>query len=283
LSLDAEIQAILDALNGLRGPSPETAPVAQMRAGHDQETTQLAGEGPDVATEDADLAGVPARIYTPPDARGTVAYFHGGGWVVGKPRSTEAVCRALALASGATVANVDYRLAPEHPFPAGVEDAVAATRALRADVVAGDSAGANLAAVVARKERSLKLQLLVYPVTDAGLNTPSYREFAEGYGLTATGMKRFWELYGADGLDPDASPLRATDLAGVAPAYVLLATHDVLHDEGAAYARALERAGVPVTVDERPAIHGFWRWQLTSALARAAVEDAGAAIRAALA
>src|SRR4051794_19279483 len=150
-----------------------------MRAGHEAETALFAGEGPDVEAEDVELAGVPARLYRPPDARGSVAYFHGGGWVVGSPRSTEAVCRALALASGATVANVDYRLAPEHPYPAAVEDAIAATRALGADVVAGDSAGGNLAAVVARHHRDLELQLLIYPVADAALNTPSYREFAE--------------------------------------------------------------------------------------------------------
>jgi acetyl esterase len=278
--LDPEIAEILKNINGLGGPGPEDVPVAQARAGHNAETEQLAGAGPDVHSEDAELAGIPARVYTPPDARGTVAYFHGGGWVVGSPGSTEAVCRVLALASGATVANVDYRLAPEHPYPAAVEDALAATRALRADVVAGDSAGGNLAAVVARHERSLKLQLLIYPVTDAGLNTPSYREFGEGYGLTAAGMKRFWELYAADGLDPDASPLRATDLAGVAPAYVITAEYDVLRDEGEAYAGKLEHATlvrVPGT------IHGFWRWQKASALARRTVEEAGAAIRAALA
>jgi acetyl esterase len=284
--LDGEIQAILDALNGLRGPSPETVPVEQARAGHDAETTQLAGEGPAVPTEDAELAGVPARIYRPENARGTIAYFHGGGWVVGNPGSTEAVCRTLALASGATVANIDYRLAPEHPYPAAVEDALAATRALDADVVAGDSAGANLAAVVAQKLRGqLALQLLVYPVTDAGLNTPSYSEFADGFGLTAAGMKRFWELYldGAAGTAPDASPLRAGDLSGVAPAYVLLAERDVLRDEGEAYAKALERAGVPVTlVRAAGTIHGFWRWQQASATARTAVQEAGAAVRAAL-
>jgi acetyl esterase len=279
--LDPEIAAILENINALSGPGPEEVPVAQARAGHDAETEELAGFGPDVQTEDAELAGIPARVYTPPDARGTVAYFHGGGWVVGSPRSTEAVCRALALASGATVANVDYRLAPEHPYPAAVEDALAATRALQADVVAGDSAGGNLAAVVARHVRTLALQLLIYPVTDAGLNTPSYREFSEGYGLTAAGMKRFWELYAAaDGLDPDASPLRATDLAGVAPAYVITAEYDVLRDEGEAYARKLENATlvrVPGT------IHGFWRWHKASALARRTIEEAGAAIRAALA
>jgi acetyl esterase len=280
--LDPEIANILENMNALSGPGPEDVPVAQARAGHDAETEQLAGEGPDVASEDGEAAGIPVRHYRPEGARGTVAYFHGGGWVVGNLGSVDAVCRALALASGATVASVDYRLAPEHPFPTAVEDALAATRALGADVVAGDSAGGNLAAVVARHERSLKLQLLIYPVTDAGLNTPSYREFADGFGLTAAGMKRFWELYldGADGTDPDASPLRATDLAGVAPAYVLLADHDVLHDEGDGYAARLDRATV---VRVPGTIHGFWRWQGASALGRAAVQQAGAAIRAALA
>jgi acetyl esterase len=284
--LDPEIQAVLDGMNALGGPAPETVPVEQARAGHEAETAKLAGEGPELPVEDAEVAGIPVRLYRPEGARGTVAYFHGGGWVVGNLRSVDAVCRALALASGATVASVDYRLAPEHRYPAAVEDALAATRALRAEVVAGDSAGANLAAVVARRLRGeLKLQLLVYPVTDAGLNTPSYREFAEGHGLTAAGMKRFWELYldGADGSDPDASPLRASDLAGVAPAYVLLAEQDVLRDEGEAYAAALERAGVSVArVRAAGTIHGFWRWQGASALARAAVRDAGAAVRAAL-
>jgi acetyl esterase len=280
--LDPEIAEILKNLNALRGLGPEDVPVAQARAGHDAETEELAGFGPDVQTEDAELAGIPARIYAPPDAHGTVAYFHGGGWVVGSPRSTEAVCRALALASGATVANVDYRLAPEHPYPAAVEDALAATRALNADVVAGDSAGGNLAAVVARHVRDLKLQLLIYPVTDAALNTPSYREFADDYGLTAAGMKRFWELYldGADGTDPDASPLRATDLAGVPPAYVITAAYDVLRDEGEAYAGKLEHATL---VRVPGSIHGFWRWQKASAVARRAAQEAGAAIRAALA
>jgi acetyl esterase len=287
--LDPEIRRILDGINALRGPAPETVPVEQARAGHEAETAQLAGAGPEVhEVVDGDVAGIRVRLYRPEGARGTVAYFHGGGWVVGNLGSVDAACRALALASGATVASVDYRLAPEHRFPAAVDDALAAVRGLRADVVAGDSAGANLAAVAARRlrgELALKLQLLIYPVTDAGLNTPSYREFAEGNGLTAAAMKRFWELYldGSDGTDPDASPLRAPDLAGVAPAYVLTAARDVLRDEGEAYAAALERAGVPVElVRKAGTIHGFWRWQGASALARDAVRQAGAAVRAAV-
>lgn len=231
---------------------------------------------------DEEAGGVSVRVYEPEDARGTIAYLHGGGWVLGNLESVDAVCRALAREAGARVVSIDYRLAPEHPFPAGLEDALAATRAVDADVVAGDSAGGNLAAVVARRLREqLELQVLIYPVTDAGVNTPSYSEFDERYGLTAAAMRRFWNLYldGADGLAADASPLRAGDLDGVAPAYVITASHDVLRDEGEAYAAALERAGVPVTLNRvQGAIHGFWRWQ-TTAIARAAVRDAGAAVR----
>ena len=253
---------------------------------HLSETEHLAGEGPAVAhVADDTVAGVPVRTYEPEHADGTIAYLHGGGWVLGTLESVDAVCRALANAAGARVVSIDYRLAPEHPFPAGLEDALAVTRAVDADVVAGDSAGGNLAAVVARhlKDR-LKLQLLIYPVIEAGVNTPSYGEFGERYGLTAAAMQRFWDLYldGADGFDPDASPLRAADLEGLPPAYILTASHDVLRDEGEAYAVALERAGVPVTLNRKAGtVHGFWRWQ-TKAIARDAVREAGAAVRAVL-
>jgi acetyl esterase len=283
LTLDAELQRILDALEEDDGPPAHEVPVTLARAAHLAETGHLAGEGPAVAhVRDDTAGGVPVRIYEPENAHGTVAYLHGGGWVLGNLESVDAVCRALANESGARVVSIDYRLAPEHPFPAALDDALAATKAVNADVVAGDSAGANLAAVVARHLRDqIKLQLLVYPVTDAGVNTPSYAQFDERFGLTAAAMQRFWRLYldGAEGLHPDASPLRATDLEGVPPAYVLTASHDVLRDEGEAYAAALERAGVPVTLQRRDgAIHGFWRWQ-TTAIARDAVREAGAAIR----
>ncbi|WP_028066297.1 alpha/beta hydrolase [Solirubrobacter soli] len=286
MSLDAELQAVLDGWAALDGPPAHEVPVEQARAAHLSETEHLAGEGPAVAhVADDEVAGVKVRVYTPDQARGTLAYLHGGGWVLGNLESVDAVCRALANESRARVVNIDYRLAPEHPFPAALEDAINATRAVDADVVAGDSAGGNLAAVVARRLKArLKLQLLIYPVTDAGLNTPSYRELDERYGLTAAAMRRFWNLYldGADGLDPDASPLRATDLGGLPPAYILTASHDVLRDEGEAYAHALREAGVPVTVNRvEGAIHGFWRWQ-TKAISRAAVREAGAAVRSAL-
>jgi acetyl esterase/lipase len=283
--VDPELQPILDAMLAVPGPPPEDVPVDQARAAHAAETAHLAGEGPDVPVADDELAGVPVRVYEPAGARGTVAYFHGGGWVLGNLDSVDAVCRQLALDAQVRVVSADYRLAPEHRYPAAVQDTLAVTRAAEADAVAGDSAGGNLAAIAARHETArLKAQLLIYPVTDAGVNTPSYAEFAEGFGLTAAGMRRFWEVYldGAEGLQPDASPLRAEDLGGLPAACVLTAECDVLRDEGEAYAGALRDAGVPVTLDRRAgALHGFWRWQ-TTAYARAAVADAGRWLRSAL-
>lgn len=275
------------------GPPPEEVPVDLMRAAHDAESEQYGGPPEPVAEiEETEAGGVPATVLRPDGARGRVAYLHGGGWVVGTRRSFEAALCALANAARAEVVFVDYRLAPEHPFPAALEDSLAAVRAL-ADrggplAVAGDSAGGNLATVVARRlkdEVPLRLQALIYPVTDAGLNTPSYRTFSEAHGLTAAGMRRFWELYldGADGLRPDASPLRADDLAGSPPALVLTADEDVLRDEGELYAEVLRRAGVPVTARRvEGTIHGYWRWQAASAAARRTVAEVGAALRAAL-
>ncbi|HEX6024605.1 MAG TPA: alpha/beta hydrolase [Solirubrobacter sp.] len=266
------------------GPPPHEVPVEQARAAHIAETEDLAGRGPEVdRVEDTHAGGVPVRVYEPDGARATVVYLHGGGWVMGNLDSVDAVCRRLANESHARVVSVDYRLAPEHPFPAALEDSLTAVRALDGDlVIAGDSAGGNLAAVVARKlPDRFKLQLLVYPVIDAGLNTPSYGEFDGDYGLTAAAMRRFWSLYlnGSSGLDPDASPLRAPART---PAYIITASHDVLRDEGEAYAAALQRAGVPVTLRRiEGTIHGFWRWQRTE-VARQAVRDAASAVRAAL-
>jgi len=304
--LQTDIQGVLDGMNAVPGPPAHEVPVAEARAAHSAETERLCGPGEPVA-EVRDIAvpgpggAIPIRVFRPEteDTPGIVAYLHGGGWVMGTADSYDTPLRALANASGAVVAHVDYRMAPEHRFPAALDDSLAAIRWLAANAgelggdpvrfaLAGDSAGGNLAAVAARKLRGelpIRLQALIYPVTDAALNTPSYREFSADHGLSAASMRRFWNVYldGADGGDPDASPLRATDLAGVAPAYVLTAEEDVLRDEGETYAAALRQAGVPTQLVRWPGtIHGFFRWLAVAAAAREAIDAVGAALREAL-
>lgn len=206
-----------------------------------------------------------------------VVFFHGGGFVLCGLDSHDRLCRALTAGSGAIVVSVDYRLAPEHPFPAAVEDARAAVAwasrnaaALGGDparlAVAGDSAGGALAASTCLHARDrggpdVAFQLLIYPVTDAAQDTASYRDHAEGGFLTAAHMKWFWEQYLSDpaqAADPDASPLRADDLSGLPPACVLTAECDPLRDEGEAYAARLAEAGVPVESRRfEGAFHGF--------------------------
>src|SRR2546429_2836355 len=195
----------------------------------------------------ARVAGVPVRVYSPsraPDLP-VVVYLHGGGWVLGLVDGFDGVCRALANRTGCRVVAVDYRLAPEHRFPAALDDAWAVTRWAFTQTprvgVAGDSAGGNLAAVVAIRARDAGLQLacqvLVYPVTDHRFDRPSYTANAAGYGLTMAAMRWYWHHYlgGEDGGQPDASPLRAPSLDGVAQALVIVCEHDPLRDEGAAY------------------------------------------------
>jgi acetyl esterase len=289
------------------GPPAHEVPVDQARAGHEAETERMSGPGEPVAqVRDLRIESpggpIRARLYRPEgDGRlPLLVYLHGGGWMLGSIDSFDTLVRALANAAGAIVLSVGYRLAPEAPFPAGLEDCLSAVRwaasnaaELGADperlAVAGDSAGANLATVVARRLRGevdLRMQALIYPVTDAGCNTASYREFGERHGLTAASMQRFWNLYldGADGMHPDASPLRAHDLTGLPPAIVLTAGCDPLRDEGEAYADALRAAGVEVECHRyEGAIHGFWRWLAATQLSRRAVEQVAGALRGRLA
>jgi len=234
---------------------PEPAPVAEV------EDLACPGPGGEIRLRHyrgkGGASGVPAPC---------LLYFHGGGWVVGDLDSHDQPCRSLANHMGASVIAVDYRLAPEHPFPAAVEDAAAALRFVRAEAarlridpmriaVGGDSAGGNLAAVLCLMGRDGTLpapgfQLLLYPATDLGANTPSYGRFTEGYPLTATTMRWFIGHYLSrpeQRHDWRASPLRAASLSGVAPAFVSTAGHDPLVDEGIAYARRLDREGVHVT------------------------------------
>ncbi len=226
------------------------------------------------------------RLYWPEadgsEGRGTVpaiAYYHGGGHVIGSLDTHDLIARNLCHGAGALVVSVDYRMGPEHRFPAAVEDSFAALEWLHANAaglgadperlgVHGDSAGANLAAVVALIARDrggpiLRLQSLVYPISDYTLSAPSYATYAEGYGLlTRAAMQWFQRHYlrgPEDAEDWRASPIRAPSLAGVAPAIVVTAECDVLHDDGANYAEALRRAGVPVEYREFPGmIHAFF-------------------------
>jgi acetyl esterase len=221
------------------------------------------------AVQDCTIPGaageMPARIYRP---HGTgpfpvLVYCHGGGWVIGNLDAYDATCRALTKAAGCLVVAMEYRLAPEHKFPAAPEDYYAATQWVAASATAlggdsrriavgGDSAGGNLAAVVAQMARdrggpALCYQVLVYPVTDYNFGTPSYREHAEGYLLTKEAMTWFWNHYlpsPAEGSHPMASPLRAARLNGLPAAFVLTAEFDPLRDEGEAYAARLREAGV---------------------------------------
>jgi acetyl esterase/lipase len=217
-------------------------------------------------------AGVPASTPLP-----ALIFFHGGGWVIGDLETHDVLCRQLTAGAGISVVNVDYRLAPEHKFPAAVDDAWATTRWVAAHAselgidrgrlaVGGDSAGGNLAAVVAILARdhggpALALQVLTYPVTDVAAESTSYAEFADGFMLTRDSMRWFVAHYLSgkqDALDWRVSPLRASSLAGVAPALVVTAGFDPLRDEGDAYARRLREAGVRVdTICYGGMIHGF--------------------------
>jgi acetyl esterase len=225
-------------------------------------------------------------------------FFHGGGWVIGDLDTHDVVCRRLANAAKCAVVSVDYRLAPEHKFPAAVEDCVAATEwvaeqaaALGVDsarmAVGGDSAGGNLAAVVALHARdhggpALRLQLLIYPATEFAMRHPSHTTRGEGFLLTHSTMKWFRDAYlrsDADMADWRASPLRAADVSRLPPAYILTAGFDPLSDEGAAYADRLSSAGVPVQHVHLPGqIHGFITMGKLIPAAGEAASAAGAAL-----
>src|SRR5262245_51006260 len=308
MALDPGLKLALDQLAANPGPQLHELPVAQARAFFDQ--MQL--PRPDVkiaAVEDRRIPGpggeIPVRIYRP-EASGVLpalVYFHGGGWVIGSIETHDGSCRDLANRVGCVVVSVEYRLAPEHRYPAAAEDCFAATKwvaenaaALGVDpkriAIGGDSAGGNLTAAVAlmardRRGPALRFQLLVYPVTDADFGRASYRENAEGYLLTTKAMEWFWGHYVPDAAqrrEAYAAPLRAKDLAGLPPAFVLTAEYDPLRDEGEAFAKRLQEAGVRTTLKRYDgAIHGFFAMGLLAEVARTAVSDAAAALRSALA
>jgi acetyl esterase len=309
VALLPEIRSLLDQQATSGRPPLHHQSVEQARAFHAADAAALNGPpAPVAAVADRRVPGpageLPVRVYTPEGEPPfpIVVFFHGGGWVVGTLDTYDPLCRALAAATPAVVVSVDYRLAPEHRWPAAVEDAYAATEWASRNAaalggvqhrlaVAGDSAGGNLAAVVALGARdrggpAIAFQLLVYPVLDAAGDTASWREYADGYHLTADGMRWYWDHYlgGADGAAPDASPLRAAFVGGLPPALVIGAEYDILRDEGEAYAARLAEAGVDASASRHAGVvHGFVRWRAVTGAAGDALQEAATALRSALA
>lgn len=286
MALDQATTALLEqmAASGL-GPLHELTP-AEARG----RMAALRGEAPpgpgmaSVRDTRVRVSGgfVPVRILTPvAGPRGVIVYYHGGGWVIGGLADYDKVGRLLAQRTGCTVVLVDYRLAPEYRFPTAVDDSWAALRwadSRRGEltgtagtgmplIVAGDSAGGNLSAIMTQRARAvggpaIALQVLIYPVTDCDLESTSYRDPANQLMLSRESMVWFWDHYAPDPearLHADASPLRATNFAGLPPAVVLTAEHDVLRDEGELYATRLLKAGVPVRQRRFAGqMHGFF-------------------------
>jgi acetyl esterase len=282
-----EARALFLAGREVLTPDPE--PVAEVR---------------ELSPQRQDGGAVPMRLHRGATADAgkilpVLVYFHGGGWVIGDLETHDSLCRHLANAARCVVVSVDYRLAPEHKFPAAVEDCFFATswvaeqaEALGIDrdrvAVGGDSAGGNLAAVVSLLARDrgaprLCFQALLYPAVDCSMAHPSHERFAEGYLLTRPAMRWFYGHYlrgPADVEDWRASPLRAADLSGVAPALVLTAGNDVLCDEGEAYGHRLQQQGVPVQLRHFPdQIHGFLTMGKIVRAAEPALDEVAAALR----
>nr|ACL67843.1 lipolytic enzyme [uncultured bacterium] len=308
MPLDPNVKAILDEMAAQGGPAlNEVSPEAAREMFREME---LSGEPEPVeAVEDRTIPGpageIPIRVYTPKGDTPlpVLVFFHGGGFVIGDLETHDAECRALANAADCIVVSVDYRLAPEHKFPAALDDAFAATEwvasnasAIGADpnriAVGGDSAGGSLATVVSQmaKDRGgprLAFQLLVYPPTQYGFDTASHAENADGYFLTRDMMDWFLAQYftgEVDGSDPRISPLRTADLSGLPPALVITAEFDPLRDDGEAYAARLAEAGVPAKNTRYDGmIHGFFSMAALLPQARQAIDEAAEALREAFA
>jgi acetyl esterase len=280
MSLHPQSRAFLDAAAAARAPQWYERELSDAREVFD--TLPFFGQPSEVAEVlDADLAGVPVRIYRPStctQTSGVIVYFHGGGWVLGSIASHDVLCRRLANQSGAAVVSVDYRRPPEDPFPAAPEDCFTACDVLSMDhrrfgiggpmIVAGDSAGGNLAAAVCqmslqRGGPKISGQVLIYPVLDGSMSGRSYRDYADGYGLTSKTMAWFWQCYTGDSdssgrSNPLASISRQTDLSGLPPTHVITAEYDVLRSEIDDYETRLRKAGVKVSAKQyNGMLHGF--------------------------
>ncbi len=305
MPVDPQIQALLEA--GRHLPRTETLTPDAARAQYAARIPFMAPAAEIARVEQREIAGpggpLAIRVYTP-KGQGPfplLVFFHGSGFVLCSLDTHDGICRNLCAGGGCVVASVDYRLAPEYPFPAAPEDCLAATRwcaahaaALGADpariVIGGDSAGGNLAAVTALRLRdeggpAVIGQLLLYPVTDWHTpGYPSYVENAEGYGLTRATMEWFWGHYvqdpAGDAAHPHVAPIKAASLAGLPPALVTTAEYDPLRDEGEAYAARLAEAGVAVACTRWLGLnHGFYFWAGKVDRCTAAMEEAAGWLR----
>ena len=310
MPLDPQVEMLLQRVSAAGLPPYPSLSPEEARRVMEARSALTAGEPPVVeAVSDMVVpgpsGGIPLRVYTPigHPPFPVLVYFHGGGFVLGSLDTHDSLCRAIAAHSGCAVVSVGYRLAPEHKFPAAVEDALAATRwvatnasIIRCDAdrlaVGGDSAGGNLATVVALLARDagdpkLRFQLLLYPVTDHTFSSPSYQENGAGYMLSRDDMEWYRDHYlrtEADRSHPHASPLLAEDLHGLPPALVITAEFDPLRDEGEAYAAKMRQAGVPVELHRyNGMIHGFVRMYPSLDAGKRALEEIGAALQKALA
>ena len=306
--LDSNIRHLLDTVFKVP-PGTAQPDIAALRKAA-EEAPKLLGGPPETlasvsdASEFGERCAIPLRVYRPEtlSALPLLLYAHGGGWVTGSLDSHDRLCRMLANRLPAVVVAVDYRCAPEHAYPAALDDFETAWHWARAHagqlgadgarfVVAGDSSGGNLAAALTLRLRAAgaplpDLQLLLYPALDATCSRASYHKFAAGYNLTGAQMAWYWETYRA-GAAVDAaelSPLAAADLSGLPVAIIAVAEYDVLRDDGVDYARTLAAAGVPVRVVSCDGmIHGFLRWAGSVPAVRTWIDAIAAAGRNALA
>jgi acetyl esterase len=307
MQIEPQMQAILDMAAKSGGkPFHEMTPVEARQAAETM-FAAFRGTPKDVArVTDMEIPGpagdIRMRVYTPSvnGPFGCLVFFHGGGWVIGSIETHDVVCREFSAGAGVVTVSVDYRLAPEHRFPSAADDCYAATkwisdnaRSINVDsnriAVGGDSAGGNLAAVVAQMARDrggpkIAFQLLIYPATNCADETPSQREFAkDGYILSRADMEWFYGHYlaAADKLNPYACPAVAKNLAGLPPAYVMTAAIDPLRDEGEAYGAKLCEAGVKVKVKRYEGVcHGFVSMASMVDVGKQAIADCCAELRA---